>query len=174
MTMTLTAGRSLAALSLDLPQVERRAAMPLGFRAGASAIGIKASGRPDLAIVATTADADGRPVVAAAAATFTPNAFAAAPVHLSRAHLAATAPDGGGRFGWAEAIVSTSGCANAATGAAGDEDQARIAEALASAVGASVERTLLLSTGVIGTRLPVDRVAAGIAARFRSVPKPIL
>ena len=164
MTVTVTAGNSLEALQLDLPDVERRAAMPLGFRAAAAAIGIKASGRPDLALVATTIGHDGRPLVAAAAATFTPNAFAAAPVHLSRAHLAATAPEGGGRYGWAEAIIATSGSANAATGAAGEADQARVAELLAAATGASVDRTLLLSTGVIGTRLPLDLIEAGIAA----------
>jgi glutamate N-acetyltransferase/amino-acid N-acetyltransferase len=164
MTMTTTAESALEALALDLPDVERRAAIPLGFRAAGAAIGIKASGRPDLAMIATTTDADGRPITAAAAATFTPNAFAAAPVHLSRAHLAATAPEGGGRYGWAEAIISTSGSANAATGAAGEADQVRVAELLAAAIGTGVERTLLLSTGVIGTRLPLDRIEAGIAS----------
>jgi glutamate N-acetyltransferase/amino-acid N-acetyltransferase len=163
MTMTMTAGNSLDALPLDLPDVERRAAMPPGFRAGAAAIGIKASGRPDLALIATTTDGEGRRLTAAAAATFTPNAFAAAPVQLSRAHLAATAPDGAGHYGWAEAIVATSGSANAATGAAGEADQARVAELLAAATGTIVERTLMLSTGVIGTRLPLDLIETGIA-----------
>ena len=79
------------------------------------------------------------------------------------AHLRATAPEGHGGYGWAEAIVSTSGCANAATGPAGDADQLVVAEALAAAAGVAVERTLLLSTGVIGTRLPLDRVRAGLA-----------
>ncbi|HMA46768.1 MAG TPA: bifunctional ornithine acetyltransferase/N-acetylglutamate synthase, partial [Frankiaceae bacterium] len=85
--------------------------MPAGFRAGGLAAGIKASGRPDLAVIVAT---DGP---AAAAAVFTPNAFAAAPVRLSRAHLAASSGDPRGGFGWAGAIVSTSGSANAATGA---------------------------------------------------------
>ena len=79
-----------------LPPVERRAAMPAGFRAGGLAAGIKASGRPDLAIAVTTAGP------AAAAAVFTPNTFAAAPVRLSQANLAATSGDPRGRFGWAE------------------------------------------------------------------------
>ena len=116
-----------SALPSALPAVERRAAMPAGFAAGATAAGIKASGRPDLAIVFAT----GGP--AAAAAVFTPNAFAAAPVRLSQAHLAGTEPGGGGRYGWARAIVSTSGCANAATGLAGDTDQAEVAAVLAEA-----------------------------------------
>src|SRR6478752_5986286 len=95
-----------------LPPVERRGVIPLGFRAGGLAAGIKASGRPDLAVAVTTS------VPAAAAAVFTPNAFAAAPVRLSKAHLAATSGDPRGGFGWAEAVISTSGSANAATGLA--------------------------------------------------------
>jgi glutamate N-acetyltransferase/amino-acid N-acetyltransferase len=154
--MTIAASDGLSSLPTVLPAVERRAAIPAGFRAGGAAAGIKASGRADLAIIATLPDGEGRSVPAAAAAVFTPNAFAAAPVRLSRAHLAASG-------GWVEAIVSTSGCANAATGAAGDGDQAEVAEMLATALGAQVDRTLLLSTGIIGTRLPLPIVAAGIA-----------
>jgi glutamate N-acetyltransferase/amino-acid N-acetyltransferase len=132
--------------------------MPAGFKANGLAAGIKASGRPDLAVVVTT----GGP--AAAAAVFTPNAFAAAPVRLSRAHLAATSGDSRGGFGWAEAVISTSGSANAATGPAGDADQLEIARLLAEATGVPVDRTLHLSTGIIGTRLPIDRVATGLTA----------
>jgi glutamate N-acetyltransferase/amino-acid N-acetyltransferase len=166
--MTL-ATPSLAALPTELPPVERLATIPLGFEAGAGIAGIKASGRPDLAIVATRPGPDGRRVAAAAAAVFTPNAFAAAPVRLSQAHLAATEARGEGRFGWATGVISTSGSANAATGAAGDADQAEIAELLAAALGTHVEQTLLLSTGVIGTRLPLDRVGAGIAVVGRTL-----
>ncbi|HEX2754001.1 MAG TPA: bifunctional ornithine acetyltransferase/N-acetylglutamate synthase [Candidatus Limnocylindrales bacterium] len=154
----------LSALSTDLPPVERRAAIPGGFVATGGAAGIKASGRPDLALVATDAGPDGRRVPAAAAAVFTPNAFAAAPVRLSQVHLAATDPSGNGRFGWATGIISTSGCANAATGAAGDADQAEIAAMLAATLGIPEDETLLLSTGIIGTRLPLDIVRAGVAA----------
>ena len=131
--------------------------MPAGFRAGGRAAGIKASARPDLAVIVTT----GGP--AAAAAVFTPNTFAAAPVRLSRAHLAATSGDPRGGFGWADAIVSTSGSANAATGAAGDADQLEIGRLLAAAAEVDLTHTLHLSTGVIGTRLPLDRVASGLA-----------
>lgn len=162
--MTLAPPEALPALHVDLPNVERRAAMPGGFRAGAAAIGIKPSGRPDLAIIATLPDEAARPLPAAAAAIFTPNAFAAAPVRLSKAHLAATEPSGRGGYGWADGVVSTSGSANAATGAAGDADQDAVADALARALGGPIERTLLLSTGLIGTRLPLDRVGPGIAA----------
>ena len=156
--MTTTSNRLVPTSSPDLPPVERHAALPAGFKAGGLAAGIKASGRPDLAVIVTT----GGP--AAAAAVFTPNAFAAAPVRLSRAHLAASSGDTRGGFGWAEAIISTSGSANAATGPAGDADQLEIARLLAGATGAAQGRTLHLSTGIIGTRLPLDRVAAGLAA----------
>jgi glutamate N-acetyltransferase/amino-acid N-acetyltransferase len=141
-----------------LPPVERHAALPAGFRAGGLAAGIKASGRPDLAVIVTT----GGP--AAVAAVFTPNALAAAPVRLSRSHLAATSGDVRGGFGLASAVISTSGSANAATGPAGDADQAEIARLLATATGSTIERTLHLSTGIIGTRLPLDRIAAGLDA----------
>jgi glutamate N-acetyltransferase/amino-acid N-acetyltransferase len=130
--------------------------MPAGFKAGGLAAGIKASGLPDLAVIVSTVG----PV--AAAAVFTPNAFAAAPVRLSRANLAATSGDSRGGFGWAEAIISTSGSANAATGAGGDADQREIAAMLAVTAAVDPERTLHLSTGIIGTRLPLDRVRAGL------------
>jgi glutamate N-acetyltransferase / amino-acid N-acetyltransferase len=141
----------LATLPPALPAVDRRARLPAGFLAGGRAAGIKASGRPDLALIVTT----GGP--AAAAAVFTSNAFAAAPVRRSRAALAASR-------GHVRAIVSTSGCANAATGAAGDADQARVGELVAAALGIAEGEVLHLSTGVIGTRLPLDRVGAGLVA----------
>ena len=145
--------------SWPLPPVERRAVLPAGFRAGGLATGIKASGRPDLALVVTSAGP------AAAAAVFTPNAFAAAPVRRSRANLAATSGDPRGGFGWARAVVSTSGCANAATGPEGDVDQDAVGRQVAGALGLEAEAEILhLSTGVIGTRLPLDKVGAGLAA----------
>ena len=156
--MTTLSNLPIPTSSTDLPPIERRPVMPAGFKAGGMAVGIKASGRPDLAVVRSTTGP------AAVAAVFTPNTFAAAPVRLSKAHLAATSGDPRGGFGWAEAIISTSGSANAATGAAGDTDQADIAAMLAAACSVSVERTLHLSTGIIGTRLPLDKVEAGLAA----------
>ena len=157
MTTTID-GPSLPGAPTHLPPVERRAVLPPGFRAGGSAIGIKASGRPDLVVIATT----GGP--AAAAAVFTPNAFAAAPVRQSKANLAATSGDPRGGFGWARAVISTSGCANAATGPDGDADQSTVGRLVADALGVDEPHVLHLSTGVIGTRLPLDRVAAGLTA----------
>lgn len=140
-----------------LPAVERRAVLPAGFRAGGTTAGIKASGRPDLGLIVA-------PEGASTAAVFTPNAFAAAPVKLSRANLAATSEDARGGFGYASAVVSTSGCANAATGAAGDADQAHVGAFVSTDLGIDQTRVLHLSTGIIGTRLPLDRVASGIAS----------
>jgi len=139
----------LAPLPDALPAVELRPQMPAGFRCGVTAAGIKASGALDLGVLATT---DGP---ATAAATFTTNRVQAAPVRLSRDHLEAT----GGRVA---AVISTSGCANAATGPAGDRDQTELAASLASSLGVPVEQTLALSTGLIGSRLPVEAIRAGI------------
>ncbi len=156
--MTALEPASLSAVPTDLPEVERRAVLPAGFAAGGAAIGIKASGRPDLALVRSTTGAP-----AAAAAVFTANAFAAAPVRRSQANLAASSGDPSGRWGWASAVVSTSGSANAATGPGGDEDQAEVGRLVAGALGVDEGSVLHLSTGVIGTRLPLDTVAAGVA-----------
>ena len=143
-------------VSPPLPSVERRPVLPAGFVAGGTTAGIKASGRPDVALILAT----GGP--AAAAAVFTPNAFAAAPVKQSRANLAATSDDRRGGFGFASAVVSTSGCANAATGSAGDADQEAVGRLVAGACGIDEQHVLHLSTGIIGTRLPLDRVEVGI------------
>lgn len=135
----------------SLPEVEAIPRMPAGFRAATASAGIKASGGLDLGILTTT----GLP--ASAAATFTANRLAAAPVRLSRANLAASA-------GRVSAVLSTSGCANAATGPDGDRDQAILAEELAASLGVDASTTLALSTGLIGTRLPVDALRPAIAA----------
>jgi glutamate N-acetyltransferase/amino-acid N-acetyltransferase len=147
----------LAPLPNNLPEVDQRAALPGGFRAAALAAGIKPSGRADLGVIATT----GEP--AAAAAVFTRNQVVAAPIKLSRAHLNATEATGGGRFGWADAVITTSGSANAATGVDGESDQREICKALASLLGTTTERTLAVSTGVIGVRLPVAKVKEGLS-----------
>jgi glutamate N-acetyltransferase/amino-acid N-acetyltransferase len=152
-----TSPQALAALPGVLPPVQEEAVMPAGFRAGTATSGIKPSGRPDLCIVAAT----GPP--AAAAAVFTRNQVVAAPITVSRAHLAETGVGSRGRFGWADAVVCTSGCANAATGAPGVADQEQVCAAVAAALSSRPERVLALSTGLIGTRLPVELVRAGIA-----------
>jgi len=150
----------LVPLPSSLPDVVGAAVMPAGFAAGATAAGIKVSGRPDLAVIRTTAGP------ASAAAVFTTNQVAAAPVQASQTNLAITRPEGRGggtdHYGRAQAVVATSGCANAATGLAGLGDQASIAHAAAIHLGVDLHGILSLSTGVIGTRLPVPKVAVGI------------
>lgn len=123
---------------------------PRGFVASGVVSGIKESGGRDLALVA--ADPAG-PV--AAAATFTTNLAAAAPVRISRTHLGAT----GGR---AAAVVVNSGCANAATGAQGMEAARRTAALVAGGLGVGVDEVLVCSTGLIGIHLPLDRLEAAV------------
>jgi glutamate N-acetyltransferase/amino-acid N-acetyltransferase len=122
---------------------------PEGYLAAGIACGIKASGL-DLALLVTQ-----RP--ATAAALFTTNRAAAAPVQLSRRHLGATG-------GHARAIVTNSGCANACTGAAGDAAARTMAERTAAALGCRPEEVLVASTGVIGVALDPATVSAGISA----------
>ncbi|MGA3029339.1 MAG: bifunctional ornithine acetyltransferase/N-acetylglutamate synthase [Candidatus Limnocylindrales bacterium] len=147
----------LRPLTSRLPDVAQRAAMPRGFRAGGLAAGIKPSGKPDMGVIATTGES------AAVAAVFTSNQVVAAPVKLSRAHLHATEIGGGGRFGWADGLVITSGSANAATGVEGDADQAEVARLLAGLLSTGPDRTLAMSTGVIGVRLPMTKIKDGLA-----------
>ncbi len=118
---------------------------PRGFRAGAAACGIKAEGL-DLAVLAAE-----RPAVAAA--VFTTNRAQAAPVLVSREHLAS---------GRARAIVANAGCANAATGEPGLADAREMAAVAAQDLGCRPEEVLVASTGVIGVRLPMDRIRSGI------------
>ena len=129
-------------------------AAPLGFRAAAVAAGIKPD-RLDLALL--VAD---RPCPAAG--VFTTNLAQAAPVLVSREHL------GGGR---ARAVVVNAGCANAATGPAGLADAREMAVVAALAVGCPVEEVLVASTGVIGVRLPMEKLRKGIADAARSLSR---
>ena len=117
-----------------------------GFAAGAVHSGIRKKDRLDLAIVHSLVPATG-------AGMFTVNRVLAAPVVVSRAHLELAQP---------QAIVANSGVANAATGAAGLDAAHVSAKATAVKLGIAPEQVLVLSTGVIGQQLPVDRVVSGI------------
>ncbi|MFJ7266399.1 bifunctional glutamate N-acetyltransferase/amino-acid acetyltransferase ArgJ [Streptomyces sp. NPDC099050] len=120
-----------------------------GFLAGAVRAGIKESGDPDLALVVN------RGPSRAAAGVFTSNRVQAAPVRWSRRVLA------DGRI---SAVVLNSGGANACTGPGGAEDTRVMAERTALAVETGADEVAVCSTGLIGVRLPMDRVTAGIAA----------
>ena len=116
-----------------------------GFRAAGVAAGIKQDA-PDLAVL--VADS-----VCSAAAVFTTNCAQAAPVLVSREHIAS---------GRARAVIVNSGCANAATGAGGLEDAREMAALTAQAVGCQAAEVLVASTGVIGVRLPMEKLRAAI------------
>jgi len=118
---------------------------PRGFKAAAVASGIKPSGL-DLALLAADESAT-------AAAVFTTNLAQAAPVLVSRGHLAS---------GRARAVVINAGCANAATGEPGLEDARATAAAAGELLGCEASEVLVASTGVIGTRLPVEKLRAGL------------
>ena len=120
---------------------------PLDFRSAGVHCGIKAKGR-DVAIVAS-----GRP--SSAAGVFTVNRAVAAPIVVSRDHLAATG-------GQARAIVVNSGCANACTGDAGLKVAELMAAETARALGCDADEVLVASTGVIGVSLDPRTVSAGI------------
>ena len=117
-----------------------------GFKAAGVPAKIKYEGRNDVALVVADAPC-------AAAAVFTTNAVAAAPVLYDRVVV---------KGGKVQAILANSGCANACTGAAGYKDAELSALATAGELGISPKHVLVASTGVIGRRLPMDRLLAGM------------
>jgi glutamate N-acetyltransferase/amino-acid N-acetyltransferase len=123
--------------------------LPQGFRAAGVTAGLKASGTPDLALVVN----DGPDHHAAA--VFTSNRVVAAPVTWSRQVVA---------DGRVDAVVLNSGGANACTGPEGFQDTHRTAEEVAATLGVSAADVVVCSTGLIGERLPMDKLLAGVGA----------
>jgi len=117
-----------------------------GFAAAGVSAGIRPSGKPDVAVVRALVPAVG-------SALWTTNRVQAAPVTVSRRHLAEAQP---------QAVVVNAGVANAATGRAGEEDAERTAAHAAAALGLQTEEVVVLSTGVIGPRLPMAKLLAGV------------
>jgi glutamate N-acetyltransferase / amino-acid N-acetyltransferase len=117
-----------------------------GFAAAGVSAGIRPSGKPDVALVRSLIPSVG-------CAMWTTNRVQAAPVTVSRRHLAAAEP---------QAVVVNAGVANAATGQAGEEDAERTAAHAAARLGLAPEQVLVLSTGVIGPRLPMAKLLAGV------------
>lgn len=126
-----------------------------GFRAAGVAAEIKYKGRNDVALI--VAD---RPC--AAAAVFTTNKVAAAPVHYDRAVLAHQAPGTRHQAPLVQAILANSGCANACTGAQGLKDAQLAALVTAGELGIDPQYVLVASTGVIGRPLPMERLLGGM------------
>ncbi|NLU83068.1 bifunctional glutamate N-acetyltransferase/amino-acid acetyltransferase ArgJ [Rhodococcus sp. HNM0569] len=125
---------------------------PAGFRAAGIAAGIKANGKPDLALVVN----EGPEL--SAAGVFTANKVKAAPVLWSQQVLTT---------GTLRAVVLNSGGANACTGAPGFQDSHRTAEEVAAALSnwgtdTGAIEVAVCSTGLIGDRLPMDKVSAGV------------
>jgi glutamate N-acetyltransferase / amino-acid N-acetyltransferase len=116
-----------------------------GFVAGAVHAGIRKA-KLDLAVVRSTVPAVG-------AGMFTANQVQAAPVLVSKANLAHAEP---------QAVVINSGVANAATGKQGELDALETAAETAALLGIDAEQVLVLSTGVIGTKLPMPKLLAGL------------
>ncbi len=117
-----------------------------GFLANGIHTGIKTEGGPDLALIYTV-----RP--ATVAGVFTTNSFKAAPVLIDQERI---------RSGIAHAVIANSGIANAATGPEGIADALVVSKAASAALGIPDQTVLVASTGVIGPRLPLQKISAGM------------
>ncbi len=136
-----------------LTPVDGGVCAPTGFRASGTTAGLKPSGRPDLALVAS----DGP---ATAAATVATNRVLAAPCVVTRRNAA---------NGSARAVIVNSGNANACTGPDGLSDAEATTEALARELGTDPTEVLVCSTGIIGVRLPIERLLNGIPDAVRAL-----
>ncbi|HSK93513.1 MAG TPA: bifunctional glutamate N-acetyltransferase/amino-acid acetyltransferase ArgJ [Candidatus Angelobacter sp.] len=134
---------------MSLRQIRGGVTAPRGFAAAATRAGVRSAPGDDLAVVLS----ERGPVPAAA--MFTTNRLVAAPVILSKRALRSS----GGR---AAAIVANAGCANAGTGRDGLTDAAAVRRAVARRLGLPDRHVLVASTGLIGSRLPVDRITAAL------------
>ena len=119
--------------------------VPLGFVASGVACGIRKA-MPDLAIIRTLQPGTGT-------AMFTTNRVKAAPLLVSQAHLASAEP---------QAVVVNSGVANTATGPRGADDAVTTAEEAARRLDLDTDEVLVLSTGLIGVPLPMDKIRRGL------------
>ncbi len=119
--------------------------LPRGFTTASRNVGLKPTAR-DLALFVSEVDA-------AAAAVFTRNHFPGAPIILGRETI---------RRGVLRAIVVNSKVSNVATGERGVDDARQMATAAAAELGTSADRVLVSSTGVIGVRLPIGKIEAGL------------
>src|SRR6266849_4823711 len=152
---------------MSVSTLSRGVTAAVGFRAAGVSAGIKkGDGRLD----ANTAHAAGpldlallvSDTPATAAAVFTTNRAQAAPVLVSRDHLATSG-------GVARAIVVNSGCANACTGDAGLRVAREMAAETARLVGCATEQVLVASTGVIGVALDMDKIRGSLPAALKAL-----
>lgn len=129
-----------------LKKIDGGITAPKGFKAAGVAAGLKKNRKEDIALIYSA-------VPAAAAAVFTTNTMAAAPVVVSR--------QAGGK-GYAQVFLVNSGCANACTGEQGLMDARAMVHMAASLLGLKDEDVFVASTGMIGVPLPMGKVAEGI------------
>ena len=122
--------------------------LPLGFRWASTTAGIKASGKPDVALAVCDNGAS-------AAALFTSNQLVAAPITVGRAHLAAS----GGRV---SAVLVNAGNANCATGQPGIDACRKSCLAVAEQFSCVFDEVFPSSTGIIGVPLPVEKLITAI------------
>lgn len=128
--------------------------LPQGFQAAGVYSGVKSDAtKLDLSLVVSD-----RP--ATAAGVFTQNLVVAAPVRLCQARTPSRS---------IRAVVANSGCANACTGAQGEKDAVAMAVKAAQACGLDENNVLVMSTGVIGEMLPLDKISAGIVDAARQL-----
>jgi len=128
--------------------------LPEGFSFSSMAAGIKASGRPDLALIECCAQTK-------AAAVFTKNRVVAAPVQIGRAALTASR-------GSIRAVVVNSGNANCATGDAGMKACQEVCADTAHLLGVAPEQVFPSSTGIIGVQLPAQKIISALPALIAS------
>ncbi|OQE19561.1 hypothetical protein PENSTE_c015G00633 [Penicillium steckii] len=141
-----------APLDMAIPASKQRyiptsGSYPQGFLVSGTHVGVKASNTrfPDLALIASETPCS-------AAAVFTTNKFQAAPVQVSRETLRSRKGEG------IRAVVINSGCANAVTGKGGLEDAVQMGRTVDQCNGVENDSSLVMSTGVIGQRLPISKI----------------
>lgn len=117
-----------------------------GFKALGKSIGIK-NGKKDLGIVYS-------PTQCITVGVFTTNQVKAAPILLTQKHL---------ESGRAHALIVNSGVANACTGKEGMNNAERTAELVANELGISKEHVVVMSTGIIGKQLPIEKIESGVS-----------
>ncbi|KAI8958648.1 DNA replication factor C-like protein [Daldinia sp. FL1419] len=130
---------------------------PQGFRVSGTVVGVKPKNttKPDLAFITSNTPC-------AAAAVFTKNKFQAAPVTFSRTLLQEQKNSG------IQGVIINSGCANAVTGKGGLEDAERMAREADKVLGAD-KATIVMSTGVIGQRLPIRKILDGVPKAYEGL-----
>ncbi|KAJ5495168.1 Arginine biosynthesis bifunctional protein ArgJ [Penicillium diatomitis] len=152
-----------APLDMAIPASKQRyiptsGTYPQGFKVSGTHVGVKASNSrfPDLALIASDTPCS-------AAAVFTTNKFQAAPVQVSKQTLKSRKGEG------IRAVVINSGCANAVTGKGGLEDAVQMGQTVDECSGAEKNSSLVMSTGVIGQRLPIKKILDRIPAAHASL-----